>query len=137
MPAIAVQWVGVEIVLAVARQARERAVEQALLEHIGIASIEIEMQHPLSPEDQRHRGTGLGIGRVVGQVVVFGEAFIGGSRAEAGFSSMPAFSAFPGMNTDSRANPARTATRSGLATGPVGSDSRSPGMIAAGLRFSF
>ena len=80
--AVAVQRIGVEIMLAVARQAGERTVEQRLLHHVGIFAVEVEMQHALRPEDQRDRGAGLGIGGIVGQVVVLGEALVGRGRTE-------------------------------------------------------
>ncbi len=74
--AVALKRIGIEIVRAVAAEAGERAVEQRELENVGVAAVEVEMQHALRPEDQRHRGAGLGIRGLVRQVVVDGEAFV-------------------------------------------------------------
>ena len=82
--AVAVQRVRVEVVLAVAGEAAERVVEERLLQHVGVAAVEVEVEHALRPEDQRDRGAGLGVGGGVGQVVGVGEAFVGGGGAEAG-----------------------------------------------------
>jgi hypothetical protein len=82
MPAVALKRVRIEIVLAIAGEPAERVVEQGKLQHVGIFAVEVEMQHALRPEDQRYRRAGLGIGAVVGQVVVLGEAFVGRGRAK-------------------------------------------------------
>ena len=70
----------IEVVRALVRQAGERAVVQRALQHVGIDAVAVEVEHALRPEDQRHRGAGLGIRGVVRQVVVLGEAFVGGAR---------------------------------------------------------
>ncbi len=62
--------------LAVAAEPGQRAVVERRFEDVAVFAVEIEVQHALRPEDQRHRGAGLGVGRLVGQVVVEGEAFI-------------------------------------------------------------
>ncbi|MNT86731.1 hypothetical protein D3C72_2270530 [compost metagenome] len=74
--AIAFQRIGVEIVLAVAAEATQRAIEHGQFENVGIFAVEIEMQHALGPEDKGHRGAGLGIGCLVGQVEIVGEALV-------------------------------------------------------------
>ena len=81
--AVAFQRVHVEIVLAIAAEPGEGAVVERRLEHFGILAVEIEVQHALRPEDQRDGGAGLGIGGLVGQVVVVGEALVVRRRAEA------------------------------------------------------
>ena len=81
--AVALELVLVEIVLAVARQPRQRAVVERELEPVGVLAVELEVQHPLRPEDHRDRGAGLGIGGVVRQVVVGGEALVRRRGAEA------------------------------------------------------
>ena len=70
MLAAALERVVVEVVGSLARQAGERAVVERKLHHVGIAAVEIEVQHPLRPEDERDRGAGLGIGGLVRQIVV-------------------------------------------------------------------
>ncbi len=82
--AIAFERIGIEIMLAIAAEAGQRAVVEGGFEDVGIFAVEIEMQHALGPEDQRHRGAGLGIGRLVGQVEIVSEALIVRRRAEAG-----------------------------------------------------
>ena len=82
--AVAVEGVGVEVVLAVAGEAAEGVVEERLLQHVGVAAVEVEVEHALGPEDQRDGGAGLGVGGGVGEVVGLGEALVGGGGAEAG-----------------------------------------------------
>ena len=82
--AVAVEGVGVEVVLAVAGEAAEGVVEERQLQHVGVAAVEVEVEHALGPEDQRDGGAGLGVGGGVGEVVGLGEALVGGGGAEAG-----------------------------------------------------
>ena len=67
--AAAFERIGVEIVRPVARETAQRAVEERKLHHVGVAAVEIEMQHPLGPEDERDRGASLGIGGFVRQIM--------------------------------------------------------------------
>ena len=84
VPAAALERIGVEIVRPLARQAAQRPIVERALHHVGVGAVEIEMQHPLRPEDQRDRGAGLGVGGFVGQVVGLGEAFVALLRPEPG-----------------------------------------------------
>ena len=74
--AAALERIGVEIMRSLAREAAQRAVEQRELHHVGVAAVEIEMQHAVSPEDEGDRGAGLGVGRLVRQVIGLGEALV-------------------------------------------------------------
>ena len=64
--AVAFELVLIEVVPAVAAEPAQGAVVQGALQHVGIAPVEINVQHALRPEDHRNRSAGLRIGRVVG-----------------------------------------------------------------------
>ena len=83
MAAAAGQRVVVEEPLAVERQAAQRAVVERQLHDVGIAAVALEQQHAMRPEDQADRGAGLGVGGLVGQIVVGGEALVVLAGAEA------------------------------------------------------
>ena len=76
MLAAALERVGVEVVGSLARQAGQGAVIERQLHHVGVAAVEIEVQHALRPEDQGDRGAGLGVSRLVRQIVGLGEALV-------------------------------------------------------------
>ena len=63
--AAALERIGIEVMRPVAREAGQRAIEERKLHHVGIAPVEIEMEHAVGPEDERDRGAGLGVGRLV------------------------------------------------------------------------
>jgi hypothetical protein len=71
----------------VACEAGQRAIEEGKLHHVGIAPIEIKMEHAMGPEDQRDRGPRLGIGCLVGQIVTLGETLVCLFRSEAGVTT--------------------------------------------------
>ena len=78
--AVAFERIVVEIVLAVAAEARHAVVVERLLEDVGILAFEIDIEHALGPEDHGDRGAGLAIGRGIGQVVILGEALVATPR---------------------------------------------------------
>ncbi len=77
------QRVDIEVGFGVEAQATEYAVVECLLHHVGIGCIEIEMQHAVRPEHQADGGAGLGIGGVIRQIIVKGEALTGALRTDA------------------------------------------------------
>ena len=76
MAAAAGQRVVVEEALAVERQAAQGIVVQRLLQDVAVAPVALEQRHAVRPEHQPDRGAGLGVGRLVGQVIVGREAFV-------------------------------------------------------------
>ncbi len=66
----------VEKVLAVERQAAKRAVVERELQHVGVPPVALDQQHAMRPEDEPDRGTRFGVGRIVRQIIVRGEAFV-------------------------------------------------------------
>ena len=60
-----------------------RAVVERQLHDVGVAPVGAAAEHAAGPEDQADRRAGLGIGALVRQVVVVGEAFVRGRRADA------------------------------------------------------
>ncbi len=68
---------------AVARQAGHGTVVEREFHRVGVAAVGAAAEHPGGPEDEADGGAGLGVGGLVGEVVVLGEAFVGGSRADA------------------------------------------------------
>ena len=76
------QCVDVVVLLAVKRDAGDGAIEQFLLQHIGVFALGLEVEHLLGEHAHSHGSTGLTVHRVVRQIIVVGErlAHVGGTN---------------------------------------------------------
>ena len=58
-------------------------VVQRLLHHVGVFRVAGQIEQPVVPEDHRRRGTGLLVGGLVRQIVIFGKPFVVFRRSDA------------------------------------------------------
>src|ERR1700690_4045890 len=82
MLAAACQRIVVEEPLTIERDAAQGAIVERLLHDIAVAPVALELDHAVGPEYETDRRAGLGVGGLVREVVVGGEAFVAGRGTE-------------------------------------------------------
>ena len=79
----ALQGIDVEELRAVLGHAREHAIVERALQHVGITRVAVEQGQPMRPLRKRDGGAGLLVGGEVRQVVIHGESLVVRARADA------------------------------------------------------
>ena len=79
----AFQGIDVKELRAVLGHAREHAIVERALQHVGVTRVAVEQGQPMRPLRQRDGGAGLLVGGEVLQVVIHGEALVVRARADA------------------------------------------------------